>query len=281
MESIITPLLHQNGLDVVHFDCQCTDCSKSGTEYTDSYAISYVSKGSFTYHTYTDAIDAYAGKILISKPNYEYQVSHPSMLRDQCFSICMSNDYFEQIREDLGLAKDAFYDQKDTQALLLDSTPMLDILWSNYIASLYNKDKDKLLKEEIQRNLLANIFSEFQAIQSQIKISEKVKKQHLDTIEFAKEIIKAKYQNELSLESIAKQCLVSPYHFSRIFKQITMRSPYQYLLAVRLSQAILLLKENYTVEEIAFKTGFNSAEHFATIFKSKFKITPTEYRLKK
>lgn len=40
----------------------------------------------------------------------------------------------------------------------------------------------------------------------------------------------------------------------------------------------MLLKEDMTISEIAFQVGFSSQAYFSTVFKSKFSITPSEYR---
>jgi AraC-like DNA-binding protein len=51
---------------------------------------------------------------------------------------------------------------------------------------------------------------------------------------------------------------------------------------VRLQKAkFLLANENLTIAEIAYKVGFSSQAYFATVFKSKFSITPSEYKEKK
>jgi AraC-like DNA-binding protein len=52
-----------------------------------------------------------------------------------------------------------------------------------------------------------------------------------------------------------------------------------YILTVRLQKAkFLLLHETDSISDIAFKTGFSSPAYFSTVFKSKFSMTPSEYR---
>jgi len=55
-----------------------------------------------------------------------------------------------------------------------------------------------------------------------------------------------------------------------------------YILTVRMQKAkFLLAKEELSIAEIAFKVGFSSQAYFSTVFKSKFSLTPSEYREKK
>lgn len=106
-----------------------------------------------------------------------------------------------------------------------------------------------------------------------------LKEHHLVAIESAKSFIKDRFRDNISLNEISNYCNTSPFHFSRIFKQFTNYSPYQYLLHIRLSHAEILLRNtSQPITDICFSSGFNSLEHFATIFRSKFKKNPTEYR---
>jgi AraC-like DNA-binding protein len=51
---------------------------------------------------------------------------------------------------------------------------------------------------------------------------------------------------------------------------------------VRLQKAkFLLAKENLTISEVAFRVGFSSQGYFSTVFKSKFGVTPSEFKDKK
>lgn len=72
---------------------------------------------------------------------------------------------------------------------------------------------------------------------------------------------------------------MSPSHFSRIFKQQTGFSPYDYVLVSRLNRAKeYLQKTNMTVSEIAYEVGFNSDTNFIFFFKSNTGISPAKFR---
>jgi AraC-like DNA-binding protein len=52
-----------------------------------------------------------------------------------------------------------------------------------------------------------------------------------------------------------------------------------YILNVRLQKArYLLTNEDLPMSEVAFKVGFSSQAYFSTVFKSKFSVTPSEFR---
>jgi AraC-like DNA-binding protein len=55
-----------------------------------------------------------------------------------------------------------------------------------------------------------------------------------------------------------------------------------YILTVRLKKAKFLLSSgDLTISEVASKVGFSSQGYFSTVFKSKFGVTPSEFKEKK
>jgi AraC-like DNA-binding protein len=83
----------------------------------------------------------------------------------------------------------------------------------------------------------------------------------------------------ISLTELAKQALVSPEHFSRVFKQITGMGLTSYINQRRITRAKeLLVTTRESVAKIAEKCGFESTPHFYRIFKNYIGKTPADYR---
>jgi AraC-like DNA-binding protein len=63
----------------------------------------------------------------------------------------------------------------------------------------------------------------------------------------------------------------------RKLKAITNKSPNQLISSVRLHCAKeLLIRQEYNIAEIAFKTGFSNPSYFTKSFKKEFGVTPSE-----
>lgn len=93
------------------------------------------------------------------------------------------------------------------------------------------------------------------------------------------ELLQDQYNQELSLEEVAKVANLSPYHFIRVFKLQTGKTPFAFLLDLKLQHAQWALKSGkLTVSEVGYACGFKSVSHFSTVFKKKFGISPSEYR---
>nr|WP_277873654.1 AraC family transcriptional regulator [Leptolyngbya sp. FACHB-60] len=90
--------------------------------------------------------------------------------------------------------------------------------------------------------------------------------------------IQAHLAEEVSLEAIATELGMSPYHFARLFKQSTSYSPYQYVIRSRIERAQeLMLQELQSIASIALKVSFASQSQFGRHFKRLIGVTPKQF----
>ena len=91
--------------------------------------------------------------------------------------------------------------------------------------------------------------------------------------------IRNNYNKDLSLDEMAEQANLSPKYFCRVFKDITGRSPIEYLNWFRINRACSRLRESSDkLNSIALDCGFNDFSYFIKIFKKYRKMTPLKYR---
>ena len=92
--------------------------------------------------------------------------------------------------------------------------------------------------------------------------------------------IETNLEEKIGLDALAKITQTSPYHFSRLFKQSTGITPYQYVIQQRIELGKQLLKkEELPIAEIAIMCGFANQSSFATAFRRLVGITPRNYRM--
>lgn len=93
------------------------------------------------------------------------------------------------------------------------------------------------------------------------------------------EIIEMRLNDNITLESIASEMFFTPSYLSRLFKKEIGKNFSEYLIDRRLEKAkILLLSTNRTIDSIAQETGYENANSFRRLFKSKIGMSATEYR---
>ncbi|MBE9105831.1 helix-turn-helix transcriptional regulator, partial [Nostoc cf. edaphicum LEGE 07299] len=83
----------------------------------------------------------------------------------------------------------------------------------------------------------------------------------------------------LSLQDMAEIAALSPYHFNRVFRQITGIPPSQFLYTLRLEAAKrLLLTTQLSVTDICYEVGYNSLGTFITRFTQLVGLSPGQLR---
>ncbi|HEX5407537.1 MAG TPA: AraC family transcriptional regulator [Pseudonocardiaceae bacterium] len=101
----------------------------------------------------------------------------------------------------------------------------------------------------------------------------------LMAVEKAISSIHERYDGPITLNELAAEVYVSPFHFSRMFARITGVTPGRYLTAVRLFEAKrLLLTTSMTVSDIVCTVGYSSVGTFTSRFTRAVGMTPTQYR---
>ena len=86
-------------------------------------------------------------------------------------------------------------------------------------------------------------------------------------------------EEPLSLPELAGMAWLSPYHFNRVFRQVTGMSPFHFLSAMRMETAKrMLLTTSLSVTDICFTVGYQSLGSFTTHFTRFVGLPPTRLR---
>jgi AraC-like DNA-binding protein len=95
------------------------------------------------------------------------------------------------------------------------------------------------------------------------------------------EYISIHYNENISLETLAKNNMMSVPTLMRAFKTAIGTSPANFIIMQRISRAKILLKNSQLpITTIASETGFFDNAHFTRMFKKATGMSPTEYRNK-
>ena len=95
----------------------------------------------------------------------------------------------------------------------------------------------------------------------------------------AAEYMRENLRLPLTLADIAREAGLSSYHFLRLFKAATGRTPVRHLVDLRVALARRHLERStMSVSEIAHLCGFASGAHFSTVFSRRIGMSPSAYR---
>lgn len=96
---------------------------------------------------------------------------------------------------------------------------------------------------------------------------------------FIVQFIRERLTENLTVDMLADKACMSKSNFFKCFKHTFGITPLEYILSERIKASKQLLGNNhYSLEKIAFETGFASATYFIRQFKQHEQITPGEYR---
>lgn len=93
--------------------------------------------------------------------------------------------------------------------------------------------------------------------------------------------IEQNFQNDISVEGIAKSCGLNRSYFGRIFKDAIGKSPKEFIMDYRMVKATELLKlTDLTIGDIGNAVGYPNQLHFSRAFKHTYGMSPREWRNK-
>ena len=110
------------------------------------------------------------------------------------------------------------------------------------------------------------------------EISRSRKNEFKRTIARAKQMIAARYEQEIGIDSLAKELHYSKNYFGQLFKNETGMSVNEYINQVRIQKAKeLLVRQQHRINEVAEMVGFHDQQYFAKVFKRIVGCMPSDY----
>ncbi len=96
----------------------------------------------------------------------------------------------------------------------------------------------------------------------------------------AQNYIQENYSHDISLDDVSRAVNISPYYFSRVFKDESGENFIEYLTRVRVEKAKELLADpSLSVKLISSMCGYSDPNYFSRLFKKQTDMTPREYRM--
>jgi AraC family transcriptional regulator len=94
----------------------------------------------------------------------------------------------------------------------------------------------------------------------------------------ASDLLGGGYGN-FDLTTLANSVGLSPYHFSRAFKQSTGLPPHRYQIKLRIERAMdLLANSRLSISDVAAAVGYDDQGQLARLFRREVGVTPSQYR---
>ena len=214
--------------------------------------------------TYLNEIpmDIRAGRVLVAKPG------------DVRYSRLPLRTHFIKLRDDV---------PKELRAFLDALPPYFECAHSaEYCASVR-----RMLRAEVEGDYIAGqaeLYTLLAALRQDcgemLRVSESSpSRRAVGAVAEAMRYMDAHYSGNCSLHEIAAAVHLSPVYFHSRFREVTGRTPFAYLMNLRIESAKQLLQtENIDMEQISERCGFSSQSYFSSVFRKATGFTPSAYR---
>lgn len=146
-------------------------------------------------------------------------------------------------------------------------------------------DFNSFYSEIVQAETLDEINEKFQHLFGLIERLQKkmTESKHQVIINSVIDYIQLQYaEADLSLKQIAAEFKMSQGYLGQLFRETCNKSVGKYINDVRMEKVLYLLRStDWSVRDIAVKTGYLNEANFYKVFKKEFGVTPNEYRTSK
>jgi AraC family transcriptional regulator len=103
---------------------------------------------------------------------------------------------------------------------------------------------------------------------------------YIKIINKTEDYIEENLHRKITLEDVANNINLSPYHFHRLFTKYSKETLNQFVTRMKMERSAMFLVVNkeITITEIAYKYGYTSSSSYNKAFKKYYGVSPTEYR---
>ena len=153
--------------------------------------------------------------------------------------------------------------------------PLLSQIVTTLAEEIEGGFADKILIESLSTALCIRIAQRFVG-HLPLPTSKGLSPERLQRV---RDYVEAHLDDDLSLTVLADIACLSPYHFSRSFKEAAGVGPQRYVIQRRLERAKTLLRRSKEpLAMIAQEAGFADQSHLTSIFRREMGVTPGRFR---
>lgn len=256
-----------SGWRVTDIVCTAGPDDRAFEEEHPQHCIALVRSGSFRYRSTQGSAVLAPGALLLGNRGACFECGHEHAAGDRCLAFQFEPAWLEGI-----VAAVPGTRRTDFAQAYLPPLPAL----ANLVAAAEIAADDPEMLEETAMRLAGAVASVLSGAKPRADTASARDQRRITR---ALRHIEAHCDEALSIDGLARQAMMSPYHFLRTFRALVGITPHQYVLRTRLHRAALLLRgTDRPIAGIAFDCGFGDLSTFNRRFRRVIGTSPGDYR---
>lgn len=252
------------GLSVSDIVCTSGPRDASFEETHSVTSIAVVLSGTFTYRGPHGRVLMSPGSLLIGNAGRCFTCGHDHGEGDRCLAFLFEDELFERIAADAGVRSTSIPAHR--MPFLRATAPL--------VADARTAMHDPAALEEVAMSLAQTAL----LAHHDARAPKVIARDERRVTEIVRDL-EGSFERPHALLGLAQRARLSPFHFLRVFRQVTGVSPHQLLLRLRLNAAALRLRTTQEpVTDIAYEVGFEDLSNFIRSFRAEFGVAPSRYR---
>jgi AraC family transcriptional regulator len=212
------------------------------------------------------------GSLLLGNAGQHFECGHEHAAGDRCLAFQYTPEYFEELAGNFGLRSSI----SGFSALRMPPVRALSPLVAHACAGL--NSSQEIDWEELSIRFAAATLQLASGHSPQL---HEPSPSTLARVTRSVRLIDRHPHNQHSLESLAREARLSPYHFLRTFERLTGLPPHQYVRRIRLREAAVRLTTGRDkILDTALDCGFGDISNFTRAFRQEFGESPRRYRMR-
>jgi AraC family transcriptional regulator len=164
----------------------------------------------------------------------------------------------------------------DFEPLLAFHDAQMELLIRGILGEIESASLDHLLVNTLNTALAAQLARHFRGTSTPLLLPSRLSRERLSRV---LDYIETHLDGALSLNELAAVACLSPFHFSRCFKQSMGVGPHRYVMKRRIERAQrFVLQSDMTLTDIAAAVGFDSQSSFTARFGREVGVSPGRLR---
>ena len=264
------------GWSVADVLCTCGPGDPAFEERHDAFCIALVAAGAFEYRSQMGRALMSPGAVMLGNAGEGFECGHLHRAGDRCVSFHYAPDYFEQLFADAGgAARTASF----AVPRIEPSRVLAPFVAAASTGVTLAADRAAPAWDEMALALATHVvrFISHVSPSDERTVSRAALVRVVEAVRWIDEAPDV----QLTVDQLAQQAGLSPYHFLRTFERVTGVTPHQYILRARLRAAAQRLADaRDKVVDVALDCGFADLSNFNRAFRAEFGATPRAYRMR-